>query len=459
MAKVTELMATKIDINTVEASKSVKGLQSAIRATTAVWRAHEAQMKSAGDALGAAKEKYNGLTKNIELLQERLKYLRDEQRKIDQSTEKGAVAYNKYAKQIANSERQLNSLVGQQIRTKEQLKYQESGLAKLQKNYNSISALSKSYIVKLETEGKKFEANKAKISSYRVSIDNLTKQLKLQEAELKKISSSSSATSEAYIKQKIRINETATAIAKYRKELTEAERIQNKFYPTSIWNKVVKGATEAENRIHKMNSVVSEGLSKTKASASAIAGGIAVIANQAFKGAKKVQNLQQSYKEITNLAVLGGEKEKEVTKAVAEMQRQGREMSIKYGKSQESIAEAYEDLVKRGYTTKQALGAMQTELQASVASGDDFKDVVTVSSQVLEGFGMRAKSTAGMTKNTKDVVNQLAYAADMTSTGFQDLGVGMSYVSSVAHQADISLAGTASAMGILSNNGLELLAS
>nr|WP_236695122.1 hypothetical protein [Lactobacillus pasteurii] len=47
----------------------------------------------------------------------------------------------------------------------------------------------------------------------------------------------------------------------------------------------------------------------------------------------------------------------------------------------------------------------------------------------------------------------------MTSTGFQDLVVEMSYVSSIAHQANISLASTSSAMGILSNNGLELLAS
>lgn len=69
---------------------------------------------------------------------------------------------------------------------------------------------------------------------------------------------------------------------------------------------------------------------------------------------------------------------------------------------------------------------------------------------------MRPKATAGMLRNTMDVVNQLVYRSDMISTDFQDLGVGMF---SVAHQADVLLPGTASAMGILSNNGLELLAS
>jgi len=46
----------------------------------------------------------------------------------------------------------------------------------------------------------------------------------------------------------------------------------------------------------------------------------------------------------------------------------------------------------------------------------------------------------------------------MTATGFSDLGVGMSYVGSTAHQAGFSLSETSSAMGILSNNGLWKLA-
>lgn len=44
--------------------------------------------------------------------------------------------------------------------------------------------------------------------------------------------------------------------------------------------------------------------------------------------------------------------------------------------------------MKRGYTSKQAIGSMNTELQGSIASGDEFSDVVEVASQILEGFGM-----------------------------------------------------------------------
>ena len=60
----------------------------------------------------------------------------------------------------------------------------------------------------------------------------------------------------------------------------------------------------------------------------------------------------------------------------------------KYGKSQKDIADAYLELVKRGYTSKQAIGSMNTELQGSIASSDEFSDVVEIASQIFEGFGM-----------------------------------------------------------------------
>lgn len=173
------------------------------------------------------------------------------------------------------------------------------------------------------------------------------------------------------------------------------------------------------------------------------------------KGADAAASLQQRYTTIQNLAVTGGESVAKATKNVMAMQREGQAISIKYGKSQQEIAAGYEDLVKRGYTTGQALSALTSEVQASIASGDSLSDTYSVTSKVLEGFAMRSSNSRVMLANTKKVVNELAYTADMTSTGFSDLGYGMSYASSVAKQANISLSQTASALGILSNNGLE----
>lgn len=212
------------------------------------------------------------------------------------------------------------------------------------------------------------------------------------------------------------------------------------------------GNTEGIDRAKSSLDGFSDKLAKVGGKLSIVSGAIG--AGVAY-GTKKSIELQNTTKQTTNLLVTGGEKQSEAIKNVAQMQADGQKYSLAYGKSQQDIAEAYQDLVKRGYTSKQALGSMRSELEASVASGDAFQDVVSVSSQVLESFGMRTDSTAGMIKNTSKVTNQLAYAADMTSTGFSDLGVGMSYVGTTAYQAGFSLSETASAMGLLSNAGLE----
>lgn len=312
---------------------------------------------------------------------------------------------------------------------------------------NHMSAVTASYVQRLQAEGKTYEANKVKSKAYAESLNYLNNKQKSLETQLGKIAEKSGKTSETYKEQQVRINATATSISKLQKE-------QERLHPTGF-NRITTGAKRATTAITSAKNHLHNAFESMKAGAGVAAAGIAAVGATAISGAKQMASVQQNYKEITNLAVLGGEKQKEVTKAVKDMQAQGRDMSIKYGKSQKEIAAGYEDLIKRGYTTKQALGAMQTELQASVASGDKFSDVTTVSSQVLDAFGMRAKSTAGMVRNTKKAVNELAYSADATSTGFKDLGIGMSYVGTAAKANKLSLAETASAMGVLSNNGLE----
>lgn len=175
----------------------------------------------------------------------------------------------------------------------------------------------------------------------------------------------------------------------------------------------------------------------------------------AAKGAQQAVDLQSSYKTTQNLIVTGGERAKTAISAVNQMQRDGRKYSLEYGVSQQKIADAYQDLIKRGHTSAEALSVMKSELQASVASGDDFSDVVRVSSNTIEEFGMKTNSTGKMLHNTKLVVNDLAYASDATATDFKSMGVAMEYVGSSAHQAGVSLRETSATIGILSNNGLE----
>lgn len=184
--------------------------------------------------------------------------------------------------------------------------------------------------------------------------------------------------------------------------------------------------------------------------------GITVPIATAFVAATaKAIKFQNQLLVIKNLLTTGGESAKEAISGVNKMQSDAIQYSNHYGVSVEKISAGYEELVRRGYTSKQAIAAMKTELQGALASGDDFNDVVSVASSTLESFGMKSSNTAKMTRNTKTAVNELAYAADLTATDFQSLGVGMSYVGATAHQAHFTLSETASALGVLSNNGVE----
>lgn len=222
------------------------------------------------------------------------------------------------------------------------------------------------------------------------------------------------------------------------------------------------GFTRVNATLNTVNRRLAESTKNVRAWASnAKAGIISVTAagvglTAAVSGSVKMAaNLQQRYTEINNLAVTGGEKQTEVTKKVAEMQNQARDISLKYGESQQTIADGYETLVKRGYTTKQAIGSMTPIIQAARASGDSFDDTIKVTTSTLESFGMKSDDVSEQMKNTAKVANELAMAADATSTSFKDIGDAMTYAGSTASASGITLHETAAALGVLSNNGLE----
>lgn len=353
--------------------------------------------------------------------------------------------------------KEANKAVGALYRELEKVNQKSKELhipSSLPKEINHVNTVTASYIERLQSEGKTYEANQQKVKAYQGAINQLQARQKELEQAFSRTASSADKNSEKYRAQQVLINKNATEINHFKDSLKSAQSEMDRLHPTGF-DKWTSAAKKVDTATDKVKSKLHSAWDSIRGGATVATAGIVAVGAAAMSGAKQGGVIQQRYREINNLAVLGGEHQKEVTKSVMEMQRQGRDMSIKYGKSQEEIAEGYEDLVKRGYTTKQAVGALQTELQASVASGDKFSDVTTVSSQVLDAFGMRANNTGKMLKNTKEVVNELAYSADATSTGFSDLGIAMSYVGTAAKSNNISLAETASALGVLSNNGLE----
>ena len=129
--------------------------------------------------------------------------------------------------------------------------------------------------------------------------------------------------------------------------------------------------------------------------------------------------------------------------------------SKQYGISTAKINEGMSEMIKRGYTAKQTLGAMPNVLNAAKASGEDFNTVMNVSTSTLEQFGLKSNSTAGTLKNTARVTDALTYVANATASGFSDLGEAMTYVGPTAKSTGISLEETAAILGVMANQGIE----
>lgn len=229
--KINATMSTEISLNTIEASKSIKHLTQLVSSATSAWKAQEAQLKSAGDSLGAAKAKYDGLSEAITRQQAKIENLKREQSDLKGNTAETAEQYLKYQRQIDQATTKLASMESQQQRAKSSLDYYKSGLAGLQQQFRQQNEVSETYIKRLQAEGKESEANEEKAKHLKGSIENLTKQYKIQEEMLQKVADKSGKTSNEYLLQKKRLDETATSLAhaktnmdKLNDEIAESER-------------------------------------------------------------------------------------------------------------------------------------------------------------------------------------------------------------------------------------------
>lgn len=248
--QINATMSTKIALDLLSASESVKSLTAVVRSSQNAWKAQEAEMKSAGDAVGAAQAKYDGLGKSIEAQQSKIDALKAKQAELKGNTADVAQQFLKYQQQIDGATKQLASMQAQQDRAKQAMDYQKSGLAGLQQEYTAAARANQVYVTRLEAEGKQQEANKAKMDGYKSSITNLNEQLSKQSAELDKIASASGKDSEAWRTQKTRVDETATSLAKAKSSMTGLQAEMDKANP-SVFNRVKEAISGTNKQAEK----------------------------------------------------------------------------------------------------------------------------------------------------------------------------------------------------------------
>ncbi|QCS76887.1 peptidase M23 [Lactiplantibacillus plantarum subsp. plantarum] len=227
-------MTSKVGLDGSEAIKSLKQLTAEVKANTSGWKAQETALKSAGEYQKAASARVDGLAKSMEMQKSKIDELKSRQSGLNRDTKDGEEQYLKLSDQINKASRSYDSMGGQLDRAKSKLQYYNSGLADLQKGYKQSTALSKSYVERLEAEGKSAEANKARLSGLKQAYSNMEAQYKAQTNELDRIKTASGATSDAYKRQQVRVNETATAMAKLKSKTNELDSAMNKAKPTAF---------------------------------------------------------------------------------------------------------------------------------------------------------------------------------------------------------------------------------
>lgn len=493
---------------------SLRQMRSAASAMKAEMRAGFETIRQGEGSISAYNFKIEQSERQIENYKNMQKELRSELEKLSKAREKQIEETKKYAdanseeaqkvqrafdetekkyastvRQIENAQHQINKLTQGIEESRKSILQFNTGLARTRTEVQSVKSVMDGYVRSVNSQGNAFRTAKAQVESYKLQHGALINQFRSEVSETNRLQSKVNGLRNSYSQQQAKVNqavrEHGKASSEYRREAAALAGLSEKITKTnSEYAKQITQALKVRTSINEISraerSVTDGGISRlsramnnldanarratthTREWAQSMRGGFAVasMAMIPFGAAvgKSVQmssELQAQWVTTKNLLVTGGEKVADVTKTVGQMQRDASKYSKEYGFSQKEIADQYTELVKRGYTSEAALGSMKSMLEAARASGDDFNDVVQSSSQVLDAFGLQSNHASVQMAHTKQVVNAMAYSADMTATSFKDLGIAMSYVSASASQAGFSVEETSAAVGILSNSGIE----
>lgn len=90
---------------------------------------------------------------------------------------------------------------------------------------NKINDLTASYVTRLRSEGRQYEANKAQLAGYKQALAQLTVKQSEEVAKLNSIIEKTGASGEAFEKQAIKVNQAATAVNKMKSDISAAQAV------------------------------------------------------------------------------------------------------------------------------------------------------------------------------------------------------------------------------------------
>ncbi|MBM6697508.1 transglycosylase SLT domain-containing protein [Streptococcus alactolyticus] len=412
--KINATMSTEIALDTLEASKSIKNLTQLVSSATSAWKAQETQLRQTGDNLGAAKAKYDGLSEAITRQQAKIDSLKREQSELKGNTSETAEQYLKYQRQIDQATTKLASMESQQQKAKSSLDYYKSGLAGLQQQFRQQNEASETYIKRLQAEGKENEANAEKSKLLKNSVENLTNQYKIQENMLEKVAAESGKTSDKYLLQKKRLDETATSLANAKNEQDKLNEEFRKANPT-FFDKIRAKAKESADSMQELaekathtNSVL--GSFREKLSFGAVAG----LAQTAIQGV--VSSLSGMTDEVTNTSD-AIEKFQSTMNFAGKTKEETEEATKLFKKYADDTVYDLNDITNTG--AQLAANGINSYKELAIAAGN-LNAVAGGNADTFKSVGMVLTQTAGAGKLTTENWNQMADAIPGASGKLQE---------------------------------------
>ncbi|WP_455390234.1 tape measure protein [Lactiplantibacillus pentosus] len=382
-------MTSKVGLDSAEAVKSLKQLTAEVKANTSGWKAQETALKSAGEYQKAAAARVDGLAKSMEAQKAKIDELKSRQSGLNRNTKDGEEQYLKLTDQINKASRSYDSMSGQLDRAKNRLQYYNSGLADLQKGYKQSTALSKSYVERLEAEGKTAQANKAKLGGLKQAYSNMEAQYKAQTSELDRIKTASGATSDAYKRQQVRVNETATAMAKAKtsqRELVKAMEKEPHAFMHGVRSKLDSIDDKAKKTSHLFGTILGAHLvaNGITSAFTAITSHINEAISAGMTYEKEQQKMTATWTTLTGTAT----KSKAMVDTI-------NDLSVKTGQAVDVVNELEQGFYHLHSSKTESDQLTKSMLNMSDAVGLNSQQIQAVTQDMVNGLS-RGKANAGM---------------------------------------------------------------
>ncbi|HFI0329902.1 TPA: phage tail tape measure protein [Streptococcus suis] len=321
----------------------------------------------------------------------------------------------------------------------------EGSMKQLKMSTKGLDSMLKTVEKSVKGQGDKLSGLKSTYAQTGQSLTAYQTLLDKQSKKYNELKTSIGDINNATAKQKEDLIGARNAMAETANKLTD---LQNKYsalgreiaIQSSVFTKAGNSLQTFGNKLNSISSTTGKIASATKGMSLAIGASMGYGVKQALE----FNNSMTATQALLADTVPANQMNAVITK----LSDNSKKWAMEYGLSTKSVNEGMQELVKAGYDANQVTASMPAILNASKASGEDFNTVMEATTSILSQYGLGAKEAGRVT-------DSLTFVANKTKAGFKDMGDAMVYVGPVAKSIGMDLEQTASAIGILSNAGIQ----